>query len=83
MIPDLLLLTSTVIAFVDSYSAGKIRIKNPHVSLVLFFILLIFLLISFTWGNLSIYGFIMRGRYILGAFLFYFMTNIYLDDKTF
>lgn len=82
-IPDLLLLTSTVIALVDSYSAGKIRIKNPHVSLILFFILLIFLLISFTWGNLSIYGFIMRGRYILGAFLVYFMTNSYLDDKTF
>jgi len=82
-IPDLLLLASTVIAFVDSYSAGKIRVKNPHISLILFLILLIFLLISFTWGNLNIYGFVMRGRYILGAFLVYFMTNSYLDDKTF
>ena len=25
----------------------------------------------------------MRGRYILGAFLVYFMTNSYLDDRTF
>ncbi|HGS2980499.1 TPA: beta-carotene 15,15'-monooxygenase, partial [Streptococcus pneumoniae] len=82
-IPDLLLLAAAVIVFVDSYSAGKIRVKNPHISLMLFFILLIFLLISFTWGTLNIYGFVMRGRYILGAFLVYFMTNSYLDDRTF
>jgi len=82
-IPDLLLLVSVLFVIFDSYSSGKIKIKNPHVSIVFFIFLILFLLISFSWGNLNVYDFVARIRYILGAFLVYYMTNSYLDDRTF
>ena len=82
-IPDVLLLVSALFVVFDSYSLGKIKIKNPHVSIVFFIFLILFLLISFSWGNLNVYEFVARIRYILGAFLVYYMTNSYLDDRTF
>lgn len=82
-IPDLLLLVSILFVIFDSYSSGKIKIKNPHVSIAFFIFLILFLLISFSWGNLNAYDFVARIRYILGAFLVYYMTNSYLDDRTF
>lgn len=82
-LPDFFLLISLLAVFAEWFWYREIRVSVCSISLFFLLMLIMFLVLSFIWADRNIYGFVTRGRFILGAFMVFYLTTNYLDDKTY